>query len=94
MTVTYLRQPVQFGAGEDLDHIPGPCKRTSNCVGNGRRHRLHPAVADVYRRPPLVTINPGVLGTELEVPPGRAFRGMLTVVFKLLQLTRPRRLLR
>lgn len=44
----------------------------------------------MYRRPPLVTINPGVLGTELEgaARPGH-FEGMLTVVFKLLQLTRP-----
>ncbi|HPE13298.1 MAG: pantoate--beta-alanine ligase [Actinobacteria bacterium] len=91
VTVTIFVNPMQFGAGEDLDRYPRTLQADLElCENLGVDTVYTPAVADVYRRPPLVTINPGVLGTELEgaARPGH-FEGMLTVVFKLLQLTRP-----
>ena len=90
VTVTIFVNPMQFGAGEDLDRYPRTLQADLElCENLGVDTVYTPAVADVYRRPPLVTINPGVLGTELRCRPARHFEGMLTVVFKLLQLTRP-----
>ncbi len=84
--------PLQFGAGEDLDRYPrtlddGPAAlRTRR-----RRHRLRPVVEEVYPGgDPQVTLDPGPVAARLEgrTRPGH-FRGVLTVVAKLFGLVRP-----
>lgn len=91
VTVTIFVNPTQFAAGEDLDKYP----RTMDadlalCEALGVNTVYMPTPDDVYVRPSLVTVDPGELGTQLE---GAArpthFRGVLTVVNKLLHLTRP-----
>lgn len=91
VTVTIFVNPTQFGPTEDLSRYPRSLSQDLElCERLGVNTVYVPAAADVYRREPLVTVDPGELGSQLE---GAArpthFRGMLTVVLKLLQLTRP-----
>ncbi|GAA5144751.1 pantoate--beta-alanine ligase [Nocardioides marinquilinus] len=84
--------PLQFGAGEDLDRYP----RTWDAdLALAEREGVDvvfaPTVAEVYPGgDPQVTVDPGPLGAELEgaVRPGH-FAGVLTVVAKLFGLARP-----
>jgi pantoate--beta-alanine ligase len=84
--------PLQFGAGEDLDRYP----RTFDadlavCGAEGVDVVLAPTVEEVYPGgEPEVTLDPGPLGSVLEgaVRPTH-FRGVLTVVAKLFGLVRP-----
>ncbi|HEX8781063.1 MAG TPA: pantoate--beta-alanine ligase [Nocardioides sp.] len=84
--------PLQFGAGEDLDRYP----RTLDddlalCALHGVDVVFAPSVEEVYPGgEPQVTVEPGPLATVLEgrTRPGH-FRGVLTVVAKLLGLVRP-----
>jgi len=84
--------PMQFGAGEDLDRYP----RTFDadlavCAREGVDVVLAPSVEEVYPGgDPQVTVEPGPLGERLEgaVRPGH-FRGVLTVVAKLFGLVQP-----
>ncbi|WFE62682.1 pantoate--beta-alanine ligase [Micromonospora sp. WMMD714] len=90
--VTIFVNPLQFGPNEDFDRYP----RTLDddlavCRRAGADLVFAPAVTDMYPGgQPLVRIAPGRLGEELEGQsrPG-FFHGVLTVVLKLLQLTRP-----
>lgn len=91
VTVTIFVNPMQFGANEDLDKYPRSLQADLElCERLGVNTVYVPQAAQVYPREPLVTVDPGPLGQELE---GAArpthFRGMLTIVCKLLQLTRP-----
>ncbi|HRY09132.1 MAG: pantoate--beta-alanine ligase [Actinobacteria bacterium] len=91
VTVTIFVNPMQFGADEDLDRYPRTMDADLDlCERLGVNTVYMPTPDDVYVRPSLVTVDPGELGTELE---GAArpthFRGVLTVVNKLLHLTRP-----
>lgn len=88
--------PLQFGAGEDLDRYPRTLDADLEvCAREGVDVVFAPSAEEMYpgwpeRREPQVTIEPGPLATVLEgrVRPGH-FRGMLIVVAKLLGLVRP-----
>jgi len=90
ITVTVFVNPTQFAAGEDLVRYPRSLEDDVDlCAREGADLVFAPSVDTVYRDPhPVVTLDPGPLGTLLEgaIRPGH-FRGMLTVVFKLLTLT-------
>lgn len=91
VTVTIFVNPTQFAAGEDLDRYPRTLQSDLElCESLGVNTVYVPTVQEVYRRDPMVTVDPGVLGSELEGAsrPGH-FSGVLTVVCKLLHLTRP-----
>jgi pantoate--beta-alanine ligase len=84
--------PLQFGAGEDLDRYPRTLDEDLEvCAASGVDVVFAPAVAEVYPGgDPEVTVEPGPLATVLEGEsrPGH-FRGVLTVVAKLFGLVRP-----
>ncbi|HEX5861885.1 MAG TPA: pantoate--beta-alanine ligase [Nocardioides sp.] len=84
--------PLQFGRGEDLDRYPRPLEEDLKvCEREGVDIVFVPRVEEVYPGgDPLVTVEPGPLGSVLEgaVRPGH-FRGVLTVVAKLFGLVRP-----
>ena len=90
VTVTVFVNPTQFAAGEDLDRYPRTVEADVEvCAREGADLVFAPSVETVYRDPnPMVTVDPGPLGTLLEgaVRPGH-FRGVLTVVHKMLALT-------
>lgn len=90
--VTVFVNPLQFGPAEDLSRYPRtPEADSALCEEAGADLVWTPRVEDVYAAGPAqVSIVPGPLGDILEgaVRPGH-FSGMLTVVCKLLQLTRP-----
>jgi len=83
--------PLQFGAGEDLDRYPRTLDADlAVCAAEGVDIVFAPSVDEVYpsgTATPGVTVEPGPLGTVLEgaVRPGH-FRGVLTVVAKLFGL--------
>ena len=84
--------PLQFGAGEDLDRYPRSLAADlAMCDRAGVDVVWVPSVGDVYPGgTPQVTVSPGPLADELEgaVRPGH-FVGVLTVVAKLFGLVRP-----
>jgi pantoate--beta-alanine ligase len=86
--------PLQFGAGEDLDRYPRTLDEDLRvCDKEGVDLVFAPAVEEVYPgwpAQPQVTVEPGPLATVLEgrTRPGH-FRGVLTVVAKLFGLVRP-----
>ncbi|MFN8157109.1 MAG: pantoate--beta-alanine ligase [Candidatus Nanopelagicales bacterium] len=92
VTVTIFVNPTQFAPGEDLAAYPRTLDADLDaCRAEGVDLAFVPAPDVVYPDgDPVVTVDPGELGTVLEgaVRPGH-FRGVLTVVAKLLSLTRP-----
>ena len=92
--VTVFVNPLQFGPNEDFDRYPRTLDAdVALCTDAGADLVWAPAVEDVYPNGPAqVLVDPGALGTILDGAsrPGH-FAGMLTVVLKLLILTRPRR---
>jgi len=90
--VTIFVNPLQFGAGEDLDRYPRTLETDlALCEREGATVVFTPAPDVVYPDgPPVVRVTAGPLGEVLEGAsrPGH-FDGVLTVVLKLLQLTRP-----
>jgi len=86
--------PLQFAPGEDLDRYPRTMAADlALCAEMGVDVVFAPSVEQVYPGGPeaaQVTLDPGPLGSVLE---GQArpthFRGVLTVVAKLLGLVRP-----
>jgi pantoate--beta-alanine ligase len=84
--------PLQFGPGEDLTSYPRMLDEDlERCAAHGVDVVFAPGVDIVYPDgQPQVTIDPGPLGRQLEGAsrPGH-FRGVLTVVAKLLGLVRP-----
>lgn len=84
--------PMQFGAGEDLDRYPRTLDADLEiCEKEGVDVVFAPALEEVYPGgEPQVTVEPGPLATMLEGEsrPGH-FRGVLTVVAKLFGLVRP-----
>jgi pantoate--beta-alanine ligase len=90
--VTIFVNPLQFGPNEDFDRYPRSLDADlAICGGNGVDVVFAPGVADMYPHgEPAVRVNPGPVGEILEGAsrPG-FFHGVLTVVLKLLQLTRP-----
>ncbi|HEY3647498.1 MAG TPA: pantoate--beta-alanine ligase [Streptosporangiaceae bacterium] len=90
--VTIFVNPLQFGPNEDLDRYPRTLDADlAMCVREGTDLVFVPAAAEIYPGgPPEVTVDPGPAGQrfEGEFRPG-FFDGVLTVVLKLLHLTRP-----
>jgi pantoate--beta-alanine ligase len=89
--VSVFVNPLQFGAGEDLGRYPRTLDRDVEiCAQEGVSLVFAPAGREMYPAEPQVTVDPGPAGRLLEgeFRPG-FFGGVLTVVMKLLQLTRP-----
>lgn len=90
--VTDFVNPTQFGAGEDFDRYPRTLEADVEvCDRNGVDIVLAPSVDEVYGGSELgITVDPGPRGTILEGAsrPGH-FAGVLTVVAKLMHITRP-----
>ncbi|MET9773343.1 pantoate--beta-alanine ligase [Streptomyces sp. NPDC006367] len=92
VVVTVFVNPLQFGAGEDLDRYPRTLDADLELAGRaGADAVFAPSVDEVYPGgEPQVRVTAGPMGERLEGAsrPGH-FDGMLTVVAKLLHLTRP-----
>ena len=92
VVVTVFVNPLQFGKGEDLDRYPRTLEADLKLAEqSGADVVFAPAVEEVYPGgEPQVRITAGPMGERLEGAsrPGH-FDGMLTVVAKLLHLTRP-----
>lgn len=95
--VTDFVNPTQFAPGEDFDRYPRTLDHDMTvCAEAGADIVYAPGVEDVYGTTDLgslgtqVQVDPGPLGSELEGAsrPGH-FRGVLTVVAKLMHLTSP-----
>lgn len=93
VVVSIFVNPLQFGAGEDLDAYPRTLDEDLALLREaGVEAAFIPTVAAMYPDGPRTAVLPGPLGDELEGAsrPGH-FAGMLTVVCKLLSIVRPDR---
>jgi pantoate--beta-alanine ligase len=92
VVVSIFVNPLQFGPTEDLDRYPRTLDDDlAMCAGEGVSLVFAPSAAEMYPSgKPGVTVDPGPMGQvfEGEFRPG-FFDGVLTVVLKLLHLTRP-----
>jgi pantoate--beta-alanine ligase len=91
LVVSIFVNPLQFGAGEDLDRYPRALERDiAICAEEAADVVFAPGYEQIYPAEQLVTISPGPLGNILEgeFRPGY-FEGMLTVVLKLFNLVMP-----
>jgi pantoate--beta-alanine ligase len=91
VAVSVFVNPLQFGAGEDFGRYPRTLDRDlAVCGEEGAALVFVPSQEEMYPAPPLVRVDPGPAGQVLEGAsrPG-FFTGVLTVVLKLFQLTRP-----
>ncbi|MDB1086659.1 pantoate--beta-alanine ligase [Streptomyces sp. ACA25] len=92
VVVTVFVNPLQFGAGEDFDRYPRTLSEDARLAAEaGADLVFAPAGKEIYPAgEPEVRISAGPAGERLEGVhrPGH-FDGMLTVVAKLLHLTRP-----
>jgi pantoate--beta-alanine ligase len=89
---TIFVNPMQFGAAEDLDRYPRTLEADlALCGREGVDAVFAPGLEEVYPGgDPVVTVEPGPLGSELEgASRPRHFRGVLTVVAKLFGLVGP-----
>ncbi|BBZ41889.1 pantoate--beta-alanine ligase [Mycobacterium conspicuum] len=94
VVVSIFVNPLQFGAGEDLDTYPRTLDDDLALLrGEGVEIVFAPTAAAMYPDGLRTTVQPGPLAAELE---GAArpthFGGVLTVVLKLLQIVRPDRI--
>jgi len=91
LVVSVFVNPLQFGAGEDLDRYPRTLDRDMGvCAAEGVALVFAPGADQMYPAEQMVTVNPGPMGQVLEgaFRPG-FFDGMLTVVLKLFNLVKP-----
>ena len=91
VVVTIFVNPLQFGAGEDLEGYPRTRDADlARCEALGADLVFTPTPDVAYLSEPLVRVSAGPLGQVFEGAsrPGH-FDGVLTVVLKLLHLTRP-----
>ena len=94
VVVSIFVNPLQFGAGEDLEAYPRVLDDDLALLrGEGVEIAFTPSASAMYPDGTRTTVYPGALGSELE---GAArpthFAGMLTVVLKLLQIVAPDRI--
>ncbi len=93
VVVSIFVNPLQFGAGEDLDAYPRTLDSDLELLRSEDVEVVFaPSASAMYPHGPRTTVHPGPLGADLEGSsrPGH-FAGMLTVVLKLLQIVRPDR---
>lgn len=93
VVVSIFVNPLQFGAGEDLDAYPRTLDDDLEALrAEGVEIAFTPTGSDMYPTGPRTSVHPGPLGDELEgaFRPGH-FAGVLTVVLKLFQIVRPDR---
>jgi pantoate--beta-alanine ligase len=90
--VSIFVNPLQFGPAEDVDRYPRTLEEDlAICAAEEVNLVFAPSAAEMYPHgKPEVTVDPGPAGRRLEgqFRPG-FFDGVLTVVLKLLHLTRP-----
>jgi len=91
VAVSIFVNPLQFGAGEDLDAYPRTLDDDLALLrGEGVEIVFAPTAAAMYPNGLRTTVHPGPLAAELEGGPRPThFSGVLTVVLKLLQIVRP-----
>ncbi|WP_280397608.1 pantoate--beta-alanine ligase [Nocardia carnea] len=91
VVVSIFVNPLQFGAGEDLDAYPRTLDADVELLrAEGVALVFAPSAGDMYPDGPRTTVQPGPLGAELEgASRPTHFAGMLTVVAKLLQIVAP-----
>ncbi len=91
VVVSIFVNPLQFGAGEDLDAYPRTLDADLELLrGEGVELAFVPTVSAMYPSDRRTTVHPGPLGGELEgASRPTHFAGMLTVVAKLLQIVSP-----
>ncbi|OBG88153.1 pantoate--beta-alanine ligase [Mycobacterium sp. E802] len=93
VVVSIFVNPLQFGAGEDLDAYPRTLDDDLAALrAEGVDIAFTPTASAMYPDGPRTSVQPGPVGDELEGAsrPGH-FAGVLTVVLKLLQIVRPDR---
>ncbi|HEY7052556.1 MAG TPA: pantoate--beta-alanine ligase [Mycobacterium sp.] len=93
VVVSIFVNPLQFGAGEDLDRYPRSMDEDLEMLRReGVEVVFAPSVEAMYPDGPRTSVHPGPLGAELEgASRPTHFAGMLTVVLKLLQIVGPDR---
>ncbi|MHA3019074.1 pantoate--beta-alanine ligase [Mycobacterium sp. BMJ-28] len=93
VVVSIFVNPLQFGAGEDLEAYPRTLDDDLTALrGEGVDVVFTPSAAEMYPDGPRTSVHPGPLGAELEgASRPTHFAGMLTVVLKLLQIVGPDR---
>ncbi|NKV88056.1 pantoate--beta-alanine ligase, partial [Rhodococcus hoagii] len=91
VVVSIFVNPLQFGAGEDLDAYPRTLDADLELLrAEGVELVFAPTASAMYPDGPRTTVQPGPLGAELEGGSRPThFAGMLTVVAKLLQIAAP-----
>lgn len=94
VVVSIFVNPLQFGAGEDLDAYPRTLETDVELLRTeGVEIVFAPTAAAMYPDGMRTTVQPGPLAAELEgASRPTHFAGMLTVVLKLLQIVRPDRI--
>ena len=91
VVVSVFVNPLQFGPGEDFGSYPRVLERDlAVCGEEGVAAVFAPDRAEMYPAEPMIRVDPGPVGQLLEGSsrPG-FFVGVLTVVLKLFQVTRP-----
>ena len=91
VVVSVFVNPLQFGAGTDLDRYPRTLTSDlSVCAEEGVAVVFAPLAEQMYPVQQEITVNPGPAGEVLEgaFRPG-FFTGVLTVVLKIFNLVRP-----
>jgi pantoate--beta-alanine ligase len=91
VAVSIFVNPTQFAPGEDFSRYPRSWDEDlAACAAHGVDLVFAPTAEDLYSAGTDISIDPGPLGTVLEgaVRPGH-FRGVLTVVAKLMNLMCP-----
>ena len=93
VAVSIFVNPLQFGAGEDLDAYPRTLDDDIALLrGEGVEIVFAPTAAAMYPDGLRTTVQPGPLAADLEGGPRPThFAGVLTVVCKLLHIVRPDR---
>ncbi len=91
VVVTIFVNPLQFGPTEDLERYPRDLDGdVAKLASAGADVVFVPSVEQVYPRPTIVQVDAGRLGEVLEGQQRpRLIDGALTVILKLLNLTRP-----
>ena len=94
VAVSIFVNPLQFGAGEDLDAYPRTLDDDVALLrAEGVEIVFTPTAAAMYPDGLRTTVHPGPLAAELEgASRPTHFAGVLTVVCKLLQIVRPDRI--